>query len=60
VIVQGQSGAVFPEVLFEKGVSLLSTSMKPANLLELAQTDPPQFKKLLEGGLPVIYIEPLA
>ena len=60
VIVQGQSGAIFPEVLFEKRVSLVSTSMKPAHLVELAQTDPPQFKTLLEGGLPVIYLEPLA
>jgi hypothetical protein len=60
VIVQGQSGAIFPEVLFEKRVSLVSTSMKPANLVELARSDPPQFKKLLEGGLPVIYLEPLA
>lgn len=60
VILQGQSAAVFPEVLFEKGVSLVSTTIKPPNLLDLAMNDPQQFKILLEGGLPVIYAEPLS
>jgi uncharacterized protein (DUF4213/DUF364 family) len=60
IILQGQSAAVFPEVLFEKGVSLVSTTIKPANLLELAMNDPQQFKALLEGGLPIIYAEPLS
>ena len=60
VIVQGQSGAVFPEVLFEKGVSLVSTTIKPAYLVDLAQDEPQQFSRLLEGKLPVIYVEPFA
>ena len=60
VILQGQSAAVFPEVLFEKGVSLVSTTIKPANLMELARNDPQQFKALLEGRLPIIYAEPLS
>jgi hypothetical protein len=59
VIIQGQSAAVSPEVLFEAGATLVSTSIKPANLVELGRNNPPQFRALLEGGLPVIYIEPL-
>ncbi|MFL6335987.1 MAG: Rossmann-like domain-containing protein [Pyrinomonadaceae bacterium] len=59
VIVQGQSAAILPEVLFERGVSLVSTSVKPANLVELAVEDPQQFKSLLEGKLPKIYFTPL-
>lgn len=59
VIVQGQSAAILPDVLFEKGVSLISTSIKPMNMMEIAQLNPQQFKILLEGKLPLIYITPL-
>jgi hypothetical protein len=40
-------------------VSLVSTSIKPANLVELAADDPQHFKMLMEGKLPKIYLEPL-
>lgn len=59
-IVQGQSGSILPEVLFEKGVSLVSTTIKPSNLPELATADPVEFRSLLEGKLPVIYLKPSA
>lgn len=57
-IVQGQSGSILPEILFEKGVSLVSTTIKPANLPELAKDNPSEFRLLLEGKLPVIYLQP--
>jgi hypothetical protein len=42
--------------LFKKGVSLVSTTVKPDNLMELALTDYDAFKKTLEGKLPQIYM----
>lgn len=60
IIVQGQSAAILPDILFERGVSLLSTSIKPPTLIELADEDPQQFKTLLEGKLPKIYLAPLS
>jgi uncharacterized protein (DUF4213/DUF364 family) len=59
VIVDGESATVLPEILFKKGVSLVCTSMKPTNLIEIARSNPQQFKQLLEGDLPKIYVEPL-
>lgn len=59
IIIQGQSAAVFPEVLFERGVSLVSTSLKPTNLVELARSARQEFRVLMEGKLPKIYLEPL-
>jgi hypothetical protein len=57
-IVQGQSAAIFPEVLFERGVSLVATALKPNNLLQIANNDPSLCHKLLEGALPYTFLYP--
>ncbi len=60
VIVQGQSAAIHPGVLFQKGASLVATTIKPENLIEVANSDFAKFQRLLEGGLPIIHISPKA
>ncbi len=55
-IIQGGSAAIYPEPFFRRGVSLISTRIKPPYLMECARTDPERFKYLLEGKLPRIYI----
>ena len=57
VILQGQSASVWPEVLFERGVTMVSTTIKPENLIDLARTDQEQFRALLEGKLPPMYFQ---
>jgi Putative heavy-metal chelation len=58
IVVQGQSASILPEVLFEKGVTLVSTTVKPEDLLEVARTDGGRFRSLLEGKLPPTYLRP--
>jgi hypothetical protein len=54
VIVQGQSASIHPGELLNRGVSLVSTTLKPRNLPDLADRD--QLKTAMEGGLPTIYL----
>ena len=56
IIVQGQSGAIHPEVLFERGVTMVSTTLKPDNFIDLAVNDQKRWRELLEGKLPTIYM----
>ncbi len=56
IIIQGASATIYPKILFEKGVSLISMTLKPLNLLQIAIKNPEMFKFLLENGLPVIHI----
>jgi hypothetical protein len=60
VILQGQSAAIHPRCLFEAGVHLVATSMKPAAVAEAAASDPSgnALRPFFEGGLPRIYLEP--
>jgi Putative heavy-metal chelation len=58
VIVQGQSASVIPEVLFERGVTLMSTTIKPNHLIEVGRTDRDEFRALLEGKLRPIFMMP--
>jgi Putative heavy-metal chelation len=61
VIIQGQSGSVYPEVLFERGVTTVSTTIKPHNLVEVAKSDPQKLRSLLEGRLrPIFYLSPMS
>ena len=59
VIVQGQSASIYPERLFERGVSLVSTTLKPSTLIETARTDKAAFRRALEGRLPAVYLRPV-
>lgn len=56
IIIQGQSGLVYPTVLFDWNVSLISTTLKPRNLLEQAMRNPAGAYALLEGKLSPIHI----
>jgi uncharacterized protein (DUF4213/DUF364 family) len=58
IIVQGQSASIYPKFLFEKGVSLVTTTLKPANLMQIAMTSFYDFRNILDGGLPYIYMTP--
>jgi len=58
IIIQGQSASIYPEILFKNGVSLISTTIKPTNLLQVALNNFVEFKYLLEGNLPWIHITP--
>jgi len=55
VVVQGQSAAIFPVELFRRGVHVVSTTIKPSNLLDLPPAD---LLRTLEGELPAIYLTP--
>ena len=55
VIVQGQSAAVHPAAFFRRGVAMVSTTLKPANLLDLPDADA---RQALEGGLAAVYLTP--
>ena len=59
VIVQGQSAAVLPLALFERGVSLVETTLKPAIMTGVARKDPERCRMMLEGGLSSIFMSPL-
>jgi hypothetical protein len=54
VIVQGQSAAIYPAALFARGVAMVATTLKPRNLIDVA--DRGGLPGLLEGGLPWIYL----
>ena len=60
VIVQGQSAAIHPKALFDRGVHLVVTTLKPRELVALAELDPSGdgMRPLLEGKLPMIYLAP--
>jgi hypothetical protein len=62
VILQGQSAGIHPRYLFEAGVHLVVTSLKPIAVAEAASEDPTGRTLLpfFEGGLPRIYLEPVA
>ena len=52
VIVQGQSAAIHPVALFQRGVHLVQTTLKPPELLALAGADTigARMRGLLDGG----------
>jgi Putative heavy-metal chelation len=56
IVLQGQSASVHPVELFLRGVSLVSTTLKPANLVDLYDRN--LLTGLLEGGLPCVYLTP--
>jgi hypothetical protein len=60
IVVQGQSAGIHPKVLFDRGVHLLATTVKPPALVQLAAADVQgrALCPLLEGGLPSIYCVP--
>jgi len=58
IILQGQSAAIYPVILFDKGISVVATTIKPQDMLSIAMKDYPKFKSLLEGGLPWIFLTP--
>jgi hypothetical protein len=62
VILQGQSAGIHPRYLFERGVHLVATSIKPVTVAEAAAADPTgrTLRPFLEGGLPRIFLEPAA
>ncbi|MFZ0603302.1 MAG: DUF364 domain-containing protein, partial [Roseiarcus sp.] len=53
VIVQGQSAAVHPAAFFGRGVAMVSTTLKPANLIDLPDA---AARRALEGGLAAVYL----
>jgi hypothetical protein len=57
IVLQGQSAGIHPAALFLRGVSLVSTTLKPADLVE--SFDRNLLTGLLEGGLPPIYMTPV-
>jgi hypothetical protein len=62
VILQGQSAGIHPRYLFDAGVHLVVTSIKPIAVAEAAAEDPTGRTLLpfFEGGLPRIYLQPAA
>lgn len=58
IVVQGQSGAIHPAPLLNRGVHCVATTIKPFELSVLADLDSSgkAMRKLLEGGLPWIYL----
>lgn len=54
VLVQGQSAAIHPRALFDRGAELIVTTIKPRNLVALA--DMGELARVLEGGLPLVYL----
>ncbi|GGG12639.1 hypothetical protein GCM10011344_11700 [Dokdonia pacifica] len=59
-IVQGQSAGIFPKFLFEAGVDMVSTTIKPRAIVKDAQKDLSGkfLTQYFEGGLPFIYLLP--
>ena len=53
VIVQGQSAAIHPLPLFARGVAMVATTLKPRDLVDIA--DRGGLSTVLEGGLPWVY-----
>lgn len=60
VVLQGQTAAIHPKTLFEHGVSLIATTIKPSAIIELAQRDRSgdPLRDSLEGGLPWVFLTP--
>ncbi|MBI4854399.1 MAG: hypothetical protein HY819_21585 [Acidobacteria bacterium] len=62
VVVQGQSASIYPMSLFNRGVNLVVTTLKPSILVQLAANDKSgqNLRPYLERGLPSIYLSPLS
>jgi uncharacterized protein (DUF4213/DUF364 family) len=60
IIIQGQSAAIHPRAFFARGADLVATTLKPRDLLKIAraQGSAKKLRRLLEGGLPWIYLLP--
>lgn len=60
VIVQGQSASIHPQSLFERGVQLVTTTLKPYSLVAAASEDRggALLRASLESGLPWVYMIP--
>jgi hypothetical protein len=60
IILQGQSAGIHPRYVFEAGVSLVATSIKPVAVAEAAEADRTgrALRPFLEGSLPRIYLQP--
>jgi len=60
VILQGQSASIHPKVLFEWGIDLVVTTLKPPELVLAAASDRAgqALRRFLEDGLPWIYLRP--
>lgn len=58
VIVQGQSACIYPTALFDRGVDLLVTSIKPPELISAFRDDPSDaaVSRTLEQGLDLSFI----
>jgi hypothetical protein len=57
IVLQGQSASVHPAELFLRGVSVVNTTLKPSNLVDLFDAN--LLTGFLEGGLPTIYMTPV-
>lgn len=59
-ILQGQSASIHPKFLFEAGVNMVATTIKPKEIVEDAQKDPSgrTLTKYFERGLPFIFLLP--
>ena len=57
IVLQGQSAGIHPAELFLRGVSLVSTTLKPSDLID--SFDRNLLTGLLEGGLSPIYMTPV-
>lgn len=58
IVIQGQSASIHPAELFRRGVTAICTTLKPSNLIDLADRD--LLGTVLEGSLPPIYLTPPA
>jgi hypothetical protein len=60
IVLQGQSAGLHPKLLFENGVRLVITTVKPADVSRRARGDydGQGLQPLLNGGLPWIYLSP--
>lgn len=61
VILQGQSASVHPQELFDAGVRLVVTTLKPQELVQMARADRSgaPMRPLLDGGLPRVQLVPM-
>jgi Putative heavy-metal chelation len=60
LILQGQSAAIVPHVLFQAGIGIVMTTLKPRAVMEAARLSfgGDELRRYLEGGLPWIYLTP--
>jgi Putative heavy-metal chelation len=56
LIVQGQSAAIHPAELFRRGVGAVATTIKPPNLIDLADLD--LLDSVLETDVSAVYLSP--